>query len=161
MASHSLPVPSERTQVRTRVQGSTPVLPIRTAIMVFSALLILFGWLHLILALQIASTDRQILEQSSVLDKAKRDKAAIMLQLAKAQSPEEMEKRAIRAKYRRQEPLYLFMAQSSVEHINAPAAESTSLAASIATENSQPQEESLLETFISELADWIKAQIVP
>jgi hypothetical protein len=90
MASHSLPIPVPQARARTETNTTSRLPSVRVAIAVLAALLILFGWLHLLLAMQIASTDREILTKKGDLSIQKRDNAAVLRLIATAEAPEIM-----------------------------------------------------------------------
>jgi len=87
--------------------ASHPIVPVRTALFGGAALLILFAWLHLILALQIASTGRQIQITTEELNKLRRDNLAIIQDTAILESEENMARRAEELGYMLQTPVYL------------------------------------------------------
>jgi len=92
--------------------ASPPTVPLRTALFGGAALLILFAWLHLILALQIASTGRQIQIATEELQKLKRDNMALVRDTAIAESEEKMAERAAALGYGPQAPVYLSLGQT-------------------------------------------------
>ena len=87
-------------------------VPLRTALFGGAALLILFAWLQLILALQIASTGRQIQIATEELNRLKRDNTAVILDTAVTESAEELSKRATALGYGPQPPVYLVLGQT-------------------------------------------------
>ena len=87
-------------------------VPVRTALFGGAAVLILFAWLHLILALQIASTGRQIQMATEELKKLKRDNMAVVRDTAVAESEEKMAARAAALDYGPQAPVYLSLDQA-------------------------------------------------
>jgi hypothetical protein len=97
---------------RTEKTASRPIVPLRTALFGGAALLILFAWLHLILALQIASTGRQIQMATEELNKLRRDNLAVIRDTAIAGSEENMTKRAEAMGYALQAPVYLSLGQT-------------------------------------------------
>jgi len=92
--------------------AARPIVPLRTALFGGAALLILFAWLHLILALQIASTGRQIQITTEELNKLKRDNMAVVQDTAVAESEENMTRRAESLGYSLQTPVYLSLGQT-------------------------------------------------
>ena len=70
-------------------------------------LFILFGWLHLILSLQIASTGRQIQIANDNLDRVQRENMALANEIAAAEAQESMSVRAKALGYGPHTPLYL------------------------------------------------------
>jgi hypothetical protein len=76
-------------------------------IIVCIALLILFGWLYLILALEIAATGRQIQVMTAELERLEREKDLKQFEISTVMSSRNMEQRALDAGYAPQEPVYL------------------------------------------------------
>jgi hypothetical protein len=109
MTRHSPPIRATKHRPTNKVTPAQP--PVRTAIIVGAAVLILFAWLHLILSLQIASTGRQIQITHEKLEKIERDNLAIVQDIAAAESQKEMEARAVALGYGPQAPLYLPLSQ--------------------------------------------------
>ena len=106
MASNSIPLPLPRT--RQRDKAATRHAPtVRTVIIVCVALLILFGWLYLILALEIAATGRQIQVMTAELEKLERAQELKQFQISNLMSSKKMEQRALDQGYVPQEPIYL------------------------------------------------------
>ncbi len=100
----SLPQEISR-RIPLRLIGRVPST--RTILIIFVALLILFSWLHFILALQIASTGRQIQIQTEELQKIERENTAILQDIAEAESPRRLAERARSLGYEPQQPIYL------------------------------------------------------
>jgi len=82
----------------------------RTTLIAFVALLILFRWLHLILALQIAATGRQLQIQQEELGRIERYNAMLRLAIAKATLPSRLATEAEQYGYGPRDPLYLLIA---------------------------------------------------
>ncbi len=80
---------------------------LRTAVIAFIVVLILFRWLHLILALQIAGTGRQIQEQTDTLLQLQRQNASLLDQASLAGSPQDLLDRSEQLGYRPGTPVYL------------------------------------------------------
>jgi cell division protein FtsB len=93
---------------RSAVSGA---LPLRMALLLFAVVLILFGWLHFVLALEISATGHQIQDKTHELAKLQRDVAALERSIALESSPSVMESRALQAKYRVQQAIYVMLAQ--------------------------------------------------
>lgn len=117
MASQSLPiqVPQTKSWMRAGARAVNRVLPLWTIVAILAALLILFGWLHLILALQVAATNRTIQERTLELEAIERDQSTIVLEMAEAKSPQSLEARALRGEFEAHRPLYLILPQDPVE----------------------------------------------
>lgn len=113
MASHSLPIPFPQAQERTRAPATSRIPSLWTAVVIFVALLILFGWLHLIVALQIASTNREIQIITQEMDDMERQNAILLRQIAEAESPILLEKRLLLGGYQTKEPVYLLLSESA------------------------------------------------
>ncbi len=111
MAGHSLPTPFSQARKQSHTDHHTPSM--RTVLIIFVALLILFGWLHLILALEIASTGRQIQIKTEELKEIQRDNNNLRWKIAKIWSSAEMARRAIEEGYEPRQPIYLPPPQSS------------------------------------------------
>jgi hypothetical protein len=107
MARHraSTPLPQSQRSASTRSADRTP--SVRTVIIVFVVLLILFGWLHLILSLEIASTGRHIQLRTEELKEIERGNEDLHRRIAEALNSAEMTRRALEAGYQLQEPIYL------------------------------------------------------
>lgn len=162
MASHSLPIPLPHTRERTETGITNRGLSVRTAIAIFAVLFLLFGWLHLFLALEITATNREIQNKMTELQKHKRDMAAILIEIAEAESPQEMELRVLNAGFRRQELVYLLLGQSSVLGTSEGAGRTTpSPKADEAIQASLSQSQSPLDTVFDELIAWLEAETGP
>jgi cell division protein FtsB len=96
-------------QSRPRISGRAPSL--RTAVIVFLGLLILFRWLHLILALQLASTGRQIQIATEELQKIERHNTTLVQEISEAESPTDLAQRAIQEGYKPGQPIYVRTSQ--------------------------------------------------
>ena len=107
-------VMTKHSQPTKRSERAAPAstVPVRTMLFGGAALLILFAWLHLILALQIASTGRQIQIATEELQKLKRDNMAVVRDTAVAESEEKMAERAAALGYGPQAPVYLSLGQT-------------------------------------------------
>jgi cell division protein FtsB len=101
-SSHPQPTP-ERTRLHMPRRGPS----LRMAAIIVVGLLILFRWLHLILALQIASTGRQIQIATEELDRLNRHNTMLVREISEAESPVTLSERAIEAGYGPRQPLYL------------------------------------------------------
>lgn len=98
---HGQPQPDEQTGAG----------PLRVVVFGGAALLILFGWLHLILSLQIASTGRQIQVMQQELERSQRDNRALVRAIAEAEAQQNMAVRATVLGYGPQTPIYLPLTQ--------------------------------------------------
>jgi len=106
MASQSLPVPVQAHK-QSRTQPSVHSLSLRAACIAFVAIVILFRWLHLIVSLQVASTDRQIQISNDELAKFERANAALLYSIAEASSPRSLSERSKELGYGPQAPAYV------------------------------------------------------
>lgn len=95
----------------------TPSL--RTALIIFVSVLILFRWLHLILALQITSTGRQIQASTQLLQRMERETTALQAAIAEAESPVTLAAAARRLGYQPQPLRYI--------HLDVPLAAPTEM----------------------------------
>jgi hypothetical protein len=107
VAGFSSTTQSQQILERSRLRVPGHALSLRTAIIVFVGLLILFRWLHLILALQLASTGRQIQIATEELQKAGRYNATLVRQISAAEAPVSLGSRATQLGYRPSTLLYL------------------------------------------------------
>jgi hypothetical protein len=94
MASHSLPVPYRQPSQHALTQGATRVPSLRTVAIVFVILLILFQWLHLILALEMAATSREMQLITEEIEQQERLNALLLRAIAEAESPRRLGKHA-------------------------------------------------------------------
>ncbi len=151
MASHSLPVPVPQARERSQVHVTSRLPSLRVAIAVFAALLILFGWLHLLVAMQTAATDRQILDGEAELNRLERETQTVLLKVAGYESPRIMAQRLEEEGYVLQEALYLDLSQPIAQYTEGKI-DQAPLAPSAAAEQaivSQPS--SLLESIFGNL----------
>ena len=107
MASHPPPVSPLRKRKFTP-SGQTVVIA-------FVVLLILFLWLHFVLAQQIESTGRQIQARTKELEKIEREISDLEQEATIAGSEENLAARARALDYGPQTPTYLPLSQSSVQ----------------------------------------------
>lgn len=117
MASRLLPTPFSQAQAREQMQmrATDRTLSARTVIIIFVVLLILFGWLHLILALETASTGYQIQRKMEELKKIERDNQDLQMEIAEILSATKMVPRAESLGYGPQQPIYLQASQSTAQ----------------------------------------------
>lgn len=113
MASHAMPIPIAQARKRPRAQTAEQGLSLRTAFFLLLTLVILLGWLHVILSLEIASTGRQIQLKSGELAALQRDNNLLRWQVAEAMSPPKLALRARELGYGPQPPLYLLLTKAS------------------------------------------------
>lgn len=162
MASHSLRMPVWQAREHVRARMKKRDLPLAAAIIIFAALLILFGWLHLVLALQITATNEQIQTRTEEWQKIERKNATIRRGLAEAMSPRRMEPRAIEAGYRPQKPVHLALPHLAVEDTEkgtvagAPSAE-----ADTSAENSTAKAKFSFGSIVDEVDTWLEARTRP
>lgn len=107
MTSRSLPIPlpNVRRQPRAIVSVNAPSL--RAVIAVFIALFILFGWLHLILTLEIALTGREIQIKTEELEAITRHKSSLQEQISTMESPAVLAPAAHEMGFADRTPLYV------------------------------------------------------
>jgi hypothetical protein len=151
MASRSLPIPLPQARTRNQVQTTNRLPSVRVAIAVFAALLILFGWLHLLLAMELATTDRLIQARRAVLAVQKRDNAAMLLKISVAVSPINMQQRLELEDLQHTKPLFLLLPQADSEG-RTDGTEPSLVAASGREAVSESQPRTLLEAIMGELA---------
>ena len=94
MASHSLPVPFRQPSQHALTQGAARVPSLRTVVIVFVILLILFQWLHLILALGMGATSREMQLIRKEIEQQERLNALLLRAIAEAESPRRLGKHA-------------------------------------------------------------------
>jgi hypothetical protein len=104
---------------------------LRLTIAIFGALLILFAWLHLILSLQVASTERQIQSARAKADRLVRDQVAIQHKIAEAMSPVRMQGQLLEKGFRPQTPVYVQVQQPAAEEESGEAQGVASIAPTI------------------------------
>jgi hypothetical protein len=114
---------------------------LRVAVAVFATLLVLFAWLHLLVAMEIASTNRLIMEQTAKLERLERDKQAILLRIAWEESPLVMEPRLQDEGFIQQEPVYLDLSHASTNFTDSESSQPVLLA-----ENAVPKERTASES---------------
>lgn len=162
MASHSVPVPVLQMRNRVRARVAHRALPLWTAIAILAALLILFAWLHLILAVQITSIDREILNQTQILDRVERDKAALRREIAEAQSPKRLEPRAYLLGFQPQTPAYLRLPRIVAEKMDGDAGRTNPVPTTIHNvEESETEAWSLFEIVVSESGKQFETDATP
>lgn len=96
---------SSKRALPTGVASRAPSL--RTAVILFIAVLILFRWLHLILALDITSTGRQIQSRTDELHRHQRVIADIQLRIAVAEAPGRLTELARQLGYGQRQAIYV------------------------------------------------------
>ncbi len=106
MASHSIPIPFRKSE-QTRTQTMVYAPSLRTAVIAFIVVLILFRWLHLIMSLQIAGAGRQIQAETEKLLQLERQNALLLDQASVAESPQDLAGRAEELGYKPSTPVYL------------------------------------------------------
>ncbi len=114
MASHSLPVPLPHAIKRERDAGTAQTHRLRIVIAVFVTLLILLSWLHLIQALEIASTGRDIQIQTEKLERIERTNNELRIKIAETLSPVNLAEAADELGFRASQPVYVLFPQSLV-----------------------------------------------
>jgi len=107
MTSRPLPIafPNVRRQPSAIVNVHAPSL--RAVIAVFIALFILFGWLHLILTLEIALTGREIQIKTKELEAITRHKSSLQQQISTLESPAVLAPAAYDMGFADRAPLYV------------------------------------------------------
>lgn len=106
MSSQSLGIPIQAFK-QNRAQSSTRALPLRAALIGFVCIVILFRWLHLVVSLQVASTEGQIQISQDTLAEVERSNASLLFSLAEASSPRSFAERAAELGYGPQTPAYV------------------------------------------------------
>ncbi len=96
---------SSRKMLPNTVSSRAPSL--RTAVIVFIAVLILFRWLHLVLALDITSTGRQIQSRTDELHRHQRVVSDIQRRIGIAEAPGRLSELASQMGYGPRQAVYL------------------------------------------------------
>ena len=115
-------------QARVRSSRRIPVLHIIIAVVI--ALILLFLWMHFILAMQIEATGRQIQEEVVVLDRLERQNAALGRKIAESTSQGLLTRRAEEMGYELRTPHYLPLARPLLDPGNGSLEEGTRRSAS-------------------------------
>lgn len=107
MTSRPVPIafPNVRRQPSAIVNVHAPSL--RAVIAVFIALFILFGWLHLILTLEIALTGREIQIKTEELEAITRHRSSLQQQISTLESPAVLAPAAYDMGFADRAPLYV------------------------------------------------------
>ena len=113
MASHSLPVPLQRQNERSK--GAAPTRTLSLVVAALVALLILLSWLHLIQALEIADTGRKIQAAEEELEQIERINNELRIKIAEGQTPAKVVAGAERLGFRRSQPVYVVFPDSLAE----------------------------------------------
>ncbi len=124
-------------QARVRSSRRVPVLHIIIAVVI--AVLLLFLWMHFILAMQIEATGRQIQEERVVLERFERQNAALGRRIAESSSQDLLTRRAQDMDYELRTPHYLFLARPLLDPANGSLEEGTGQSATTGdVESSSP-----------------------
>ena len=107
MASRSLPVPLPQAQSQNRERVVVRGPSVRVLVAVSVALLILFSWLRMILALEVASTGRQIQLRTQDLERIERGNDNLRLQISHALSPVRLAPLAEQMGFQSHQPVYV------------------------------------------------------
>jgi len=152
MASRSLPVPVPRSRGQSRDRAAVRGPSVRVLVAVSVALLILFSWLRMILALEIASTGRQIQLLAQDLDRIQRGNDNLSLQIAHALSPTRLAPLAEEMGFRPHEPVYVPWPELPAVEEGPDLADQERLRLLIDDDGSATsQDSSLLDTAVNEL----------
>lgn len=133
---------SSRKILPNTVASRAPSL--RTAVIVFIAVLILFRWLHLVLALDITSTGRQIQSRTDELHRHQRVISDIQLRIATAGNPGRLAELAKQMGYGPKQAVYL--------QVDGPLSPLTNSDGS--NEDSATEQDSQLEPETGLLSNW-------
>lgn len=124
--------PQPRKQARLHL---APRAPSAQAVIITSvALLILFLWMHFILAMEIETTGRQIQEGTEELRRISRENDALRREVAKAGSYRSLAERAEASGFERQPPTYLMLQEPLARPTVATTSEGTLLPTSLGTQ---------------------------
>ena len=162
MASKPISIAAPQATERVEQNLYTRTIPMRTIIAVFSALLILFAWLHFVLALQIATINQQIYNESQGLVRHERQNAVILLRIAEAESPQNFEQRAIQGQYKPQNPKYLVVKQILDSNAEDRTLDRDRVPTSAAAVQRMPVEDrALADVLADRLSTWLHIEIRP
>ena len=115
---------------QTRVRSSRRIPALHIIIAVVIALVLLFLWMHFILAMQIEATGREIQEERVRLGRIERQNAALGRQIAETNSQEVLTRRSKELGYELRVPHYLSLARPLLEPGNGNSEEGTRLSTS-------------------------------
>lgn len=155
MSSQSAPAPTSQARKR-EPQRASRAPSTQTVITVGIALLILFGWLRLLLTLEIASTERQIQIQTEELASIKRTNDSLRLKIAIAMSPERLAQVAKELGFNLYQPDYV--------QLNAPLSGQEGLAPveqAASSETVLAQSNLLWDLAIGEFDTLLEAEAIP
>ena len=125
-------------QARARSNRRIPVLHIVVAVVI--AVLILFLWMHFILAMQIEATGRRIQEEMVELDRLERQNAALGRRIAESSSQDLLTRRAEEMGYELVAPHYLRLARPLLDPGNGNLEEGTGHSASSGDVGASPSD---------------------
>lgn len=162
MASQSLPMPLSPARKQSRNRTATRTRSVRMVIAVFVALLILFSWLRLILALEIASTGRQIQEKTEERDKIIRSNNDKQFKISELMSPTSLSDAAYDKGFRPHKPIYVPLPQpfsgstrvEGVDELEFPATD-------IDEQELPPEGQSLIDLATRELDTLLEVEVQP
>jgi hypothetical protein len=103
-------------QARARSSQRIPALHIVVAVVI--AVLLLFLWMHFLLAMQIEATGRQIQEERVTLERLERQNAALARRIAESSSQDFLKRRAEDMGYELRAPHYLPLARPLLQPAN-------------------------------------------
>jgi hypothetical protein len=106
------------TSQQARVRNGRRIPALHIVIAVLIALLLLFLWMHFLLAMQIEATGREIQEEMVVLDRFERQNAALGRKIAESSSQEVLVRRVQEMGYELKTPHYLSLARPLLEPSN-------------------------------------------
>lgn len=154
VAGRSRKSPSEQASSLARSSLSRHTPSSWTVLAAFIIVLILFLWLHFVLALQVASTGRQIQIGTEELQEQVRANEAIQRDIAEAESPRAMATRARDLGYGPQTPVYLPLSRP----VSQPGDGTGATVRSTAVEDSSP---SMWDTLADGVSTWAQAKNTP
>ena len=112
MTTRPHPMPIRRPQLQIQAHIGIPSL--RTIILGLVALLILFRWLHLILALQTATAGREIQIRNGDLMRQQRQNSLLSREIAEAETPRALAERARQLGLVPRSPVYLLIDATAI-----------------------------------------------
>lgn len=161
MASQSLPIPLPKVHERTQAHLATHAPSLKVVFIAFVALLILFLWLHLILAEDIATTGREIQTQTEVLHGLERDIAVLQRRIAEPESQHIMSQRAEQAEYELRKPIYVTVSRPLSKPEGEAAREGMQLPTNGTASGASPIQASLGDILVRESDIRSESEVTP
>lgn len=133
----------------------------QTVMITLMGLLILFLWLHFVLAQQIESTGRELQTRTQDLERIQRRNNALKRQTAAAASEEDLADQAQILGYQPRKPVYLLLSQSSVQRTEDSGARQATSSSATTGEASERQTRAPFDTVAVGLGISLETETVP